>query len=110
MSDIESLQQEWQEKSAPLLADINVMTEKYKADAAALTALVEKLKQMHGLSRLKKPFIRATKTAPLFHKIMRLGLKANEKSQQLSAVSQNILSKLDKIAVESSRSSTEYNL
>lgn len=108
MVNIRPLQQQWQHERDLIQHDETSAFSQNQEYKQKLGAIEERLKNAHGLSRLKKPFIRATRITWLHHKQNKIKRNVAKKERYLSATAANILSALGETVAKSSSQSADF--
>ena len=109
MTDINSLQQQWQQKFELITKDEATAVSEKKIYDEKLAAIEERMKNSHGLSRLKKPFIKATKIVWFHHKQKKFTRHITRNESKITALAANTLATLGETVTIDSTHAVEFS-
>ncbi len=106
--DIGLIQQQWQQELDQTLSGKAAAASQNDTHATTLAGIENKIKQARGLSRLKNPFIKAAKIAPLHHKQKKLAKSIAKGQKRLGAIAQDTVFSLAAAVVKGTAQEANY--
>ncbi len=109
MADVTALKQTLQQELQPLLQEKAATTKEYDDASAKLAPIEDKLNKTKGISRLKKPFVRATKVAPLHRKQKKLEKRIAEQDLKIAKSLNSVFASLGEIMIQDPQLEKDFN-